>query len=265
MKVQGFIFNWKGHEEEALALEKQIAKLIEVTVINSEENLKEEHPGWVHLDDSAYFTAQWNRAVALFDADIFFHIQADAQINNFEQLVAKAVDVHTRYKFGVYEPNVDFTELIYNRSRLLPLEQDLAAIPIPDCTCWFIDGRIVRMLPPVDPSINYYGWGIPSAIAALCWLNGRLCIRDYAFLIRHPETRGYSNADAMQQLQTYTQNLDPEIQRGLSLLRKQVKAQIAWGPIHRRFFERCSGKDPSPQGATVTPGEKNMVLAHVGG
>jgi hypothetical protein len=90
VEIQGFIFNWKGHEASTVALENKLGKLINVTVINSEEHLREKHPGWVHLDDTAYFSAQWNKAVELFEENIFFHIQADAECDQFDAMLARA-------------------------------------------------------------------------------------------------------------------------------------------------------------------------------
>ena len=112
--MHAFVFNWKGHEAGAAALEEKIARHTRVTVINSEEGLDEAHPHWDHLDDSAYFSAQWNRAIELFDGDLLFHIQADARFDEFERLLAKIDHVFRTYPVGVYEPNVDFTDVTYH-------------------------------------------------------------------------------------------------------------------------------------------------------
>jgi hypothetical protein len=230
MKIQGFIFNWKGHEANALALEEKIGKLIEVTVINSEEQLSGSHPGWVHLDDTAYFSAQWNKALELFDADILFHIQADADFDEFETLFARARSVFEKHRPGVYEPNVDYTDIQYDKLRLQSLGPDLFVVPFTDCTCWFITGDIVRQLPPVDLSQNKYGWGIPRAIAALSHLSGRPCVRDYAFTIRHPRGRGYSSESAAEQLKAYVGSLGPEVRDEISRL-EEVRARLREKPI----------------------------------
>jgi hypothetical protein len=216
MKIQCFIFNWKGHEARAAALEKKLASLVKVTVINSEEQLNDEHPGWVHLDDSAYFSAQWNKAVELFDADIFFHIQADADFEQFAPIFAKARSLFEKYKLGVYEPNVDYTDIRYDKTKLRPIESDVLEVPFTDCTCWFIDGELVRQLPPIDTTLNTYGWGIPRAIAALARLNGKLCVRDYNFVISHPKGRGYPSAVALEEFRTLASSLSPEIRDEIS-------------------------------------------------
>jgi len=213
MKIQGFIFNWKGHEANAKALEEKCGRVIDVTVINSEECLKEEHKSWVHLDDSAYFSAQWNRAMELFQGDVLFHIQADATFNRFEDLFAKAQRCFETYPLGVYEPNVDFTPHQFRKSLLRELEAGVHEVPMTDCTCWFIAGDIARKLPSIDLTINRYGWGVSRAIAGLSRLSGKLCVRDYNFKIQHPRGTGYSSKDAAYQLVTYLGCLSPELTR----------------------------------------------------
>jgi hypothetical protein len=216
MQIQAFIFNWKGHEARAAALEEKVAKLIDVTIINSEEQLSGDHPGWVHLDDTAYFAAQWNKALELFDADILFHIQADAEFDHFEALFAKAGLLFDKYRIGVYEPNVDYTDIIYDKLKLRTIEPGVFEVPFTDCTCWFIAAEVVRQLPPIDPQLSKYGWGIPRAIAAVSRLGGRLSVRDYNFTIRHPKGRGYSSASAGDQLDNYLASLDPKIRDEIS-------------------------------------------------
>lgn len=217
-RIQGFIFNWKGHEPNARALEKKLETLIEVTVVNSDERLSDSYPKWIHLDDTAYFSAQWKTAVELFDADILFHIQADAEFDRFEELISKAEVLFDRYRLGVYEPNVDYTGIRYAKSMLRQIEPDLLEVPVTDCTCWFIAGEIIRKLPPLDLSINQFGWGIPRAIAALSRLDGRMCVRDYNFSIKHPKGRGYPSAAAMQQMKAYIRSLGPELSEQAFLL-----------------------------------------------
>jgi hypothetical protein len=82
--------DWKGHEAKTLALQKKIEKLINVTVIDSDERLKDKYPTWGHWYDMAYFFAQWNTAGDLFDADTFFYTQADAELDRFDTMMEKA-------------------------------------------------------------------------------------------------------------------------------------------------------------------------------
>lgn len=210
--MHAFVFNWKGHEAGAAALEEKIARHTRVTVINSEEGLDEAHPHWDHLDDSAYFSAQWNRAMELFDGDLLFHIQADARFDDFERLLAKIDHVFRTYPVGVYEPNVDFTDVTYQRAQLFEIEPDLLAVPMTDCTCWCVHGDVIRSFPRIDLSASRLGWGVVGAVAAVSQLRvGKYCVRDYGFLIDHPQGRGYSTTAALAEIRSYMLSLDPDV------------------------------------------------------
>jgi len=211
MDIQAFIFNWNEHEDNAVALERRIGRLANVTVINSKASLESVHPHWVHLSEMAYFSAQWNKAVELFDAALFFHIQADARFDEFEKLFARATGVFEKYRVGVYEPNVDYTAFQYDTSLLRSVEPDIVEVPMTDCTCWFVEGSLLRRLPAIDVSLNRYGWGVCAAIAALSGLENQMCVRDYGLTVIHPRGRGYSSEIASKQRLAYISSLRPEV------------------------------------------------------
>jgi hypothetical protein len=227
MNIEGFVFNWKGHENRAAELERKIREHVPVTVINSEEQLAEDRPGWIHLDDSAYFSAQWNKAVELFKGDVLFHIQADADLDDFGALFAEARRLFAQYPLGIYEPNVDFTRHRYHRSKLQALEPDLLKIPVSDCTCWFVSAEVVRSMNPIDLSINRYGWGVSRAVTASCTAGGRLCVRDYRFLVRHPRGTGYPDARSWTEHLAYMRTLSRQIQRHM-LFNEDARARLLW-------------------------------------
>jgi hypothetical protein len=166
------------------------------------------------LDETAYFSAHWNKAVELFDADIFFQIQADAEFDQFKALFAKARLLFGKYELGVYEPNVEHTRIQYDKLALRPIEPDVFEVPKPDSICWFITKEVVRQLPPVDVTVNKYGFGVVSAIAALSQSSGKRCVRDYGFTVLHPKHRGYSTLLAKQQKEVYLEGLNPNLRAG---------------------------------------------------
>jgi hypothetical protein len=183
------------------------------------------------LDDTAYFSAQWNKAIELFDADILFHIQADVEFDNFEALFPRVASLWNKYNVGVYEPDIQVSIpwFRYDHLKLRSLEPNVFEIPMSDSTCWFISGDIVRKLPSIDISLNKYGWGISAVIAGLCRLNGRKCIRDYSFTFRHRTGRGYASEVAGRQRDAYINNLYLELRREtleLDQLRRSVRKRL---------------------------------------
>jgi hypothetical protein len=213
VEVQGYVCNWNGHESRAVELERDVGRLIPTTVINTERPLTRPRDHWVHLDPSAYFTEQWNRALELFDADVLFQVQADAHFDDFEALLDRATAAFRRGDVGVYEPDLDYTGLRFDTSRLRAVAGRLYEVPMTDQTCWFVSAEALHRLPPVDPTVNRYGWGVSVAMAAVCHLTGKLSVRDYAFAIEHPRRRGYSSEEAARQRDAYLEGLPSEISR----------------------------------------------------
>ena len=114
MKIQTFIFNWPGVKEGRTHYELTCEKVEQLKrinknpiVINSDDEHKE--GSWHNIGDESYFTAQFLKALDLFDGDILFHIQADASYHNWLPIYESAVEYFERYKWGIYAPNVDFT------------------------------------------------------------------------------------------------------------------------------------------------------------
>jgi hypothetical protein len=211
MRIQAFIFNWPTENSNVFELERRIGEVVDVVVINSDERLRDRYNHWIHLHESAYFSAQWNKAMEIFNGDLLFHIQADANFDDFDGLLRRAADVLKRKEIGVYEPNVDFTLITYNPASLPQIEPGLFEVPLTDCTCWFVAADVLRELPRVDLSVNRYGWGICGGVAAVCRLQEKVCVRDYTMTVRHPRSRGYCSKAALQERGAYLDTLSPAI------------------------------------------------------
>jgi hypothetical protein len=222
MRVQAFVFNWTGHARNAARLETEIAGYADVRVINSDDEARLQHPAWVHLGESAYFTAQWNKAFDLFDGDVLFHIQADARVDDVGRLLRRAKAVFQRHNVGVYEPNVNFTAFGYDPRTLERVERGLYRVPMTDCTCWFIRREVVARTPRVAPATNRYGWGICDATAATAQLRGQLCVRDYSFTVHHPRQQGYPTPAAAAQRAKFLASLSVRLRRQIARQRREV-------------------------------------------
>jgi hypothetical protein len=211
MKFQGFICNWKGHEGNAIDLHKKIKPLIDVTVISTDSRIRKKHPEWIHLEESAFFSEQWNTAVRLFSGDIFFQIQADAHFDDFTGLFRKVQALFSEVPVGVCEPYINVTAYDYDRSKLSRYKENIYEVPLTDSICWFVSAEILAQLPVIDLTINKYGWGICAAIAALCRLSNKLCLRDYDYMVQHSPGRGYSTELALKERGQYVKSLPPSI------------------------------------------------------
>jgi hypothetical protein len=200
-RIHAFLFNWRGQFERARRTEAQLAEVLgRVTVINSDE----EHTanGWIDVGDEYYFTAQYLEAIRRLDGDILFHVQADAEYDDWGGVVRNAVEAFERYGWGVFAPNADFTGWSGDRvdlgPGLLPSEPDLRMVINTDSIAWFVHGDIVRRMRRHARRLrgNRLGWGVDLLAVGLSYLSGRPVIRDYRHTIRHPRSRGYDTRRA---------------------------------------------------------------------
>lgn len=217
MKIQTFIFNWRGQYDKVKEKEEQLDKLgIEPWVINSDDNHKEEH--WINIGEDSYFTAQFIKALETFTADIFFHIQGDASYNNWRKLIDDAISAHTKYNWGIYAPNVDYTWYDSSRTDIpgfrFPDDEQLKVVANTDCTCWFIHKDIIDVFKNRKLNFSQYkmGWCWDIVFPALSFMNKRPVIRDYSHTIQHPKGTNYNTEQAEKEMWQLYQSLDTDIQ-----------------------------------------------------
>lgn len=225
-----FIFNWKNQFGKAKQTEDLLRAIFgKVFVINSDPDNSRE--GWIDLGENAFFTAQFFKALELFDGDILFHVQADATYFDWPAVFDNALRYFQKYKWGVFAPNVDFTYWESTRvnieSRFLK-EPELSIVSCTDCTCWFIHKDIIKSFKARDHLFkdNKFGWGIDLTVAALSYYHKRPVIRDYDHTITHPPGRGYSNQAATIEYNTFLGELDEELKPVLKAILTERQALL---------------------------------------
>jgi hypothetical protein len=222
-RIAPFIFNWKGQFENARRTEAQLLEIFgRVIVINSDD--ENTRPGWVDIGDECYFAAQFFKALELFDGDILLHVQADASYDNWQAVVNDARTYFHEYRWGLFAPNVDFTN--WNSARAdvqsgLFQQSYLRLVACTDCTCWFIHRDMVEQLLARKDALffdNKYGMGIDITLSALSYLNGRPVVRDYSHTIAHPRSRGYNTEEARAELARFFERAPADLRPVLDLI-----------------------------------------------
>jgi hypothetical protein len=221
MKVQTFIFNWPGRKQHAVKLEAMFRPHCAVAVINSDDSLRIRYPHWHHIGHDAYFTNQWNAAVARFDADVFLHIQADVWPDKFEQMLFECIKCLTNLGVGIYAPNVDFNPHVFRTRSLFRLSEGIYEVPATDCSFWAVSAEVIRNTPPVDAEINKLGWGVEYLVGAVCKRRSLKIVRDYRFIAAHPKSRGYDNARALREWNAFRTSVDPILRDEMNALIRQ--------------------------------------------
>lgn len=236
MRFEAVIFNWRGHEGRAAALEHEFSVLCPVRVINSESAAERRHPHWEQVGEDAYFAAQWQRAIERFDGDVLFHVQADAASPHFPQILERCRDAMQRHGAGVYAPNVNFTSWVYDRKKLRHLGDELYEVPQTDCTCWAISREVLEQVPKVDPAQNKFGWGIDFLVIGAARALGRPVLRDYRYTVAHKwRGSGYDVVAAETQVLQMLAGLPSPLREIDAQLRREAEAALGRQPWPRRL------------------------------
>lgn len=204
---QIFIFNWKNQEEKVIHKIQQLNDIgYDPIIINSDDTLNHKYD-WIHLGEQAYFTEQFNTAVSLFNSDLFIHIQGDASYDQWDKLIKDAKKYYTLYRYGIYAPNIDYTNWFAGKVNKRVLCDNLWEVSNTDCTCWFIHKDILNEFEPVDLSKNKFGWGIDWYMMNICNVKNRKIIRDYNHTISHPNHTNYDKKQASIELSYMNQKI----------------------------------------------------------
>jgi len=224
MKIQTFIFNWRNQYAKTKEKITQLTNIgVEPIIINSDEQYNEF--GWHNIGEDSYFTAQYLKAIELFDGDVLFHIQADASHNDWGSIYKAAELYIDKYDCGIYAPNVDFT--FYDSSRVdLPMfrfgdNENLRMVSDPDCTCWFVHKDIINDAKKRQINFAPYqmGWSFDMVYAALSFINKRPVIRDYQFTVDHPPGTNYNKGQAEREMHEFLSTLTDDVKQAVGYIK----------------------------------------------
>ena len=201
VKIHAFIFNQEGHSADAIKLEESLSnKIFKVTVINRDEKNNIKH--WVNIGNKKYFGEQFEKAIELFDGDIFFNIQADVKnLNqNWQEIIDSAIKYYKKYNYAVYAPNIDLTFWSNNKISIVDSyyninDDNLNLVINTDCSCWFINKEILK-----EFKLNFsqylkdviFGWPIDAVMCAIGFLKKMPVLRDNNFKLFYPIKDGYN-------------------------------------------------------------------------
>jgi GR25 family glycosyltransferase involved in LPS biosynthesis len=215
-QIDAFIFNWKGQLQKTLKTESELCKIFDkVTVINSDDGNKFDH--WINIGEDAYFSAQFLKALELFDGDILFHVQGDVTYDNWSSIIEDAKLYYKKYKYGIYSPNVDYTHWDSTRVDIDSFgemdNEKLKLVSMTDCSCWFINKEIIneyKIKYSDSFKKNKYGFGADLINCAISFKKNMPVLRDYKYTVDHPESTNYSSKDARIMLEEYIETIKDE-------------------------------------------------------
>jgi len=223
MNIQTFIFNWRGQLEKTKYKIHQFKSIgIEPVIINSDDFHIEY--GWHNIGESSYFTAQFIKALELFDGDVLMHVQADASFDNWKQLYEDAEKYFEQTRWGIYAPNVDYTWYDSSRTDIDNLQIDIPGVKIvanTDCTCWFIHKDIIDEFKNrnLDFSNYHMGWCWDIVLSGISFKMKRPVLRDYNHTIDHPKGTNYNSEQAEREMWQLYNSLPVDLQESFRLIK----------------------------------------------
>lgn len=219
MKIDSFIFNWNGYFKSAKFLESTLSVFCDrVNVVNSDDNNKLTH--WHNIGDEAFFTAQWFKCLELHEqGSTLFHVQADTQYKDWENLVKDAKHYMLKYNAGIYYPRVTNVEWSTDSStEIIGInlqDKNLKLIANGDETVWFIHPKIIDYFKTHNLQKHFIknriGWGWDVVFCGISYILRMPVIRDSNHIISHEKSRGYNNSEAQNQLNYLINQLPLEL------------------------------------------------------
>jgi hypothetical protein len=143
--------------------------------------------------------------------------------DNFDSLFADAIYYYDKTSWGIYSPNLDYTAHTSEGTDITAVElpfKNLKVVKNTDCNCWFISKRAIAIFNciSVDWTKNKFGWGIDYILAAICFQNKWLVLRDYNHCVYHPAGSGYDGGQAWQQMLYSINECPNDIRQAVEIL-----------------------------------------------
>jgi len=141
-------------------------------------------------------------------ADIKLSFDVPAMFTNMRKMYNQ-VDV------GMYAPNLDYTQMTYNRSKLKEFipKSNIYEVPGTDLIFASMSRDLLEALPPLG--CNIHGWAYDYLAASVAGRMGLAVLRDYNFLVDHPYGKSYNELEADYQATNWISQLAPVHQRGI--------------------------------------------------
>lgn len=220
--LHAVILSWDGKYDDAHAIARAVQPALgprdRLSVIFSNQaDAPETGPGdWVRVPQSWYFGAKFARSLVLArDAPLMLQIQADAICDDWPALIGRLRDaarVHPR--LGIWAPDLDWTP--YPAAVAVEAragDGPLCHVTQTDGVVWALSRRLMDRLAALDYGANNLGWGIDYVAATLARRTGLSVLRDTGLVVDHPQTRGYSDTGAADQMAAFLDQLPPRVAR----------------------------------------------------
>lgn len=232
--IHAIVISWDGYHAQAVEIARRLEGTVDrLSVIYSNiENTTETGPGtWIHVPQEWYFGKKFRTSLDLLAPnEVMLQIQADAYSGNWPALVAGCrANLNEHPNIGIWSPDITWTpwpsEVVGLRhlknTMLLEIEQS-------DGIVWALTPEILDRLRTLDYTCNNIGWGIDWAAICIARASGHIAVRDLEQTVDHPQSRGYSSAEATQGMKAFLAQLPGNM-------------QFTFKALHNKLQQRKSG------------------------
>jgi hypothetical protein len=164
------------------------------------------------------FSVQWEEAVSKFTGDIFLWAMADTmpqEPNRVGEMFLKMRCMYDRGDIAMYAPNVDWTSQVYNTNKLRVVEPNVFEVCGTDLVFASLSRELLELLPPLG--VNTHAWGYDYLMTHIAHQKlGKKVVRDYNYLIDHPQGKAYKDEEAQNEMMRWQKGLPWEYQQGMT-------------------------------------------------
>lgn len=226
-----YIFSWKRVSQNSADIFNEIRKITNnVFILNCDENFTFENENIIELNDSYYFSNQFEAAtkhcMKNFPNYNMMTITGDiSPIADWRNILERNVYAIENLNAGISAPNVDYTAHTDKKNQIT---DNFWEVPNTDCTVWTLTPKIYKFI--YNTRIyewNKFGWGIDWLAVQLCKKYKIGIIRDYNHTISHPKDKGYENLQASEEFDKVIDLWNKEYSKdGIYIFKKNYSIKI---------------------------------------
>ena len=224
--VHVLVVCWENKELQAQTIASALLPFVDkLTVIYSNaSNRKFCGAGeWVMAPNGFFYGKKFKYLLSYFSSDIGLLIQADAESNDWPDLVNQCrKSFACNSKLGVWVPHIDGTPFKPVYTDLWAVDS-YYAVSIVDGITWAFSSSVANRLMGLDYSINNLGWGIESAAVSYCYSRGFTVLRSPRIEVVHEQGAGYSSEEALRQEKIFLKQLKFEEKVWYKIMRGYVR------------------------------------------
>ena len=205
-----FIISWEGKYEQAKFIADKLSYLNDklYVIYSNNDGIEEKGSGkWIKVPNEFYFGMKFKTALDWNHDESMLIIHADAETDNWRELIVSSEDVENDSEIGVWAPDVDYTP--WHRDLVTVSENKeigISFVAQTDGIILFLANKVVKRLKLMNYEPNNLGWGIDWAAICFSYVNNLFVIKDNKIKVTHKKGAGYDSDEANYQMINFLNN-----------------------------------------------------------